>query len=63
MKSHTFRAEPQRQPECPVSLRERWQGCGELELVGQQLELQQSRTPLRQLFSFLSRLCGGGVLF
>lgn len=42
MALYTFRAEPrhQRQPERPVSLRERRQGDAELELAGQRLELE-----------------------
>ena len=58
------------QPQCPVSLRERWQGCAELELARQQLERQQPDLAFRYSLHFslgfmLGEFCfgiGGGCL-
>ncbi len=55
----THRSEPQWQPACPVSHRERRAGHAELELAQQRLERQQSCAPLRNSLRSEPRVTAG----
>lgn len=53
-----IRAEPQWQPQRPVSLRGWWQGDSQLELARQQLEQQQPGSPPRNSLHFSPAFVG-----
>ncbi len=56
-------SEPRRQPQRSVSLRERRQGCDELELARQRLEQRQPRASLRNSLHFSPRTSGAEFCF